>query len=126
MLNIFVAVIVFFLGASIESAINCAAYRVPRGMDWIHGHSTCESCGHILQWYELVPVISCCVLRGKCRKCGEKFGMRHAVLEAMCGAVFAGVFISDSMTVAVRVALLIAALFVFILIALLVNRNEDK
>lgn len=49
------------------------------------GRSHCETCGHQLSWWELVPVIGCLVLRARCRECHTYFGYRHAVTEGACG-----------------------------------------
>lgn len=75
----------FMFGAVCESAINCAVYRIKRGMDWVHGRSVCECCGEPLRWWELIPVFSALFLRGRCPRCHSYFGFRHTVLEALCG-----------------------------------------
>ena len=54
--------------------------------DWYRGRSRCDSCGHTLAWYDLAPVASYFLLRGRCRYCKEKIGRRHLICELMCGA----------------------------------------
>jgi len=34
--------------------------------------SECDQCGYTLAWYDLVPLFSFLILRGKCRKCGKQ------------------------------------------------------
>lgn len=52
---------------------------------WWSGRSQCDSCGRVLSWYELIPVFSYIMLRGKCRTCGEKIGFKPFFCELMCG-----------------------------------------
>lgn len=43
-----------------------------RELSMVHGRSMCSHCGHELGWYDLLPVVSWVLLRGKCRYCGQK------------------------------------------------------
>ncbi|MCR4718155.1 MAG: prepilin peptidase, partial [Firmicutes bacterium] len=45
---------IFMLGASIGSFCNVMLSR----SDWYKGRSHCDSCGYILKWYDLIPVLS--------------------------------------------------------------------
>jgi len=38
----------------------------------LEGRSHCESCGRALRWFELVPLLSYPLLRGRCRTCGAR------------------------------------------------------
>lgn len=78
-------IVLFFLGGSFVSCGNCIYYRVRHNMNWVTGHSVCECCGRKLHPWELVPVVSCIALRGKCPTCGYPFGYNHAVSEAIGG-----------------------------------------
>ncbi|MGB9868239.1 MAG: prepilin peptidase [Bacillota bacterium] len=78
----------FFLGLSIGSFLNVVVYRLPRGQGVITGRSRCPVCGHILAWYDLVPVISYTALRGRCRYCKVPIAPRYCVVELMTGALF--------------------------------------
>lgn len=51
--------------------------------------SRCSKCGHVLAWYENIPVVSYLFLRGKCSECGSPYGVRYPVVEAVTGALFA-------------------------------------
>lgn len=76
---------IFMAGATLSSAVNCAVYRMNRGLDWVHGHSICEVCHRKLHWWELIPVFSALILRGRCSTCYSKFGYKHSLCEAVCG-----------------------------------------
>ena len=43
--------------------------------------STCPKCGHLIRFYENIPVISWLFLAGKCSKCKNKISVRYPVIE---------------------------------------------
>lgn len=45
--------------------------------------SRCNHCGHMIAWYENVPVVSYLVLRGKCSGCGTGISKRYPLIEAL-------------------------------------------
>lgn len=85
MLPAYLYVIYFFVGACFVSCGNCIYYRVLHGEDWVRGRSHCDFCDKKLHVWELVPVLSCLVLKGKCPKCGWYFGYYHAETECAGG-----------------------------------------
>lgn len=76
--------IIFILGCCIGSFVNVIFSRT----DWYKGRSRCDECGYMLKWYDLIPVISFLILKGKCRKCKTKINDSHIVSELMMGAAF--------------------------------------
>lgn len=76
----------FWFGACVFSFLNVIAYRVPKGMSFVKGRSICPNCGQVLKGRDLVPVFSYLFLRGKCRYCGEKIGIRDTLTEIFGGA----------------------------------------
>ena len=53
--------------------------------------SRCPSCGHVIRWYENIPLLSYAVLRGRCSACGVPIGWRYPAVELATGALFAWV-----------------------------------
>lgn len=51
--------------------------------------SVCLHCGHQLRWYELLPVISWVIQRGKCRNCKRPIGNMEILAEVLLGSAFA-------------------------------------
>ena len=45
--------------------------------------SRCNNCGHMIAWYENIPVISWLTLRGKCSNCGTSISARYPIIEAL-------------------------------------------
>ena len=50
--------------------------------------SVCLSCKARLKWYDMIPLVSWFVLRGKCRYCHESIGYAEISLEVGLAAVF--------------------------------------
>jgi len=53
--------------------------------------SRCLSCGHELRWYDLLPVVSWLVTRGRCRYCRAPIGWMELGLELVMAGLFVAV-----------------------------------
>ncbi len=53
--------------------------------------SRCLSCGHDLRWYDLLPVVSWLVTRGRCRYCRAPIGWMELGLELVMVGLFVAV-----------------------------------
>src|SRR5690606_15326595 len=53
------------------------------------GRSICVHCKHELAWYDLIPVLSWLLLRGKCRYCHKPISRQYPVVELVTAAIFA-------------------------------------
>lgn len=84
--------IVFLYGIVIGSFLNVCIYRIPLGESVAKERSHCMQCGHQLSWYELIPLVSWVVLRGKCRKCHAKISAQYPVVEALNGILYVVIF----------------------------------
>lgn len=54
----------------------------------LNDHSVCLHCDYRLRWFDLIPVISWILLRGKCRKCRKNIGYSEIIAEIGMGLVF--------------------------------------
>lgn len=50
--------------------------------------SRCPSCGHLVAWYENIPVVSYLFLLGKCFECGTRISPRYPLVELLTGGLF--------------------------------------
>ncbi|NLB80533.1 MAG: prepilin peptidase [Clostridiaceae bacterium] len=82
-------ILFFIIGCIFGSFINVVLSR----KDWYKGRSRCDTCGYVLKWVDLIPIISFCLLKGKCRKCHSKIGALHLASELYMGCGFAVVSI---------------------------------
>lgn len=81
-------VLLFFLGAAVGSFLNVLISRSIEGKDWQRGRSKCDHCGKVLSWYDMIPVVSYIVYRGRSKCCGKRLSMQHPVVEIMVGTLF--------------------------------------
>jgi leader peptidase (prepilin peptidase) / N-methyltransferase len=63
------------------------AYRVIRGHS-ILGRSFCPQCKIKLAWYDLIPVVSWAILRGKCRSCSGTISLLYPFIELVTACLF--------------------------------------
>ncbi|MFY9457699.1 MAG: prepilin peptidase [Candidatus Spechtbacterales bacterium] len=80
--------IIFILGLLIGSFLNAVIYRLDSGESIIKARSHCPKCGHVLAWYELVPVVSFAIQGGRCRSCREKISFQYPFVELATGVIF--------------------------------------
>ncbi|XKT74768.1 MAG: prepilin peptidase [Patescibacteria group bacterium UBA2163] len=84
-----IGIIFFFIfGLLIGSFINVLILRF--GFKETPRHrSACQACQSSLAWYELFPVLSYVLLRGKCRACGSRIALQYPAVELSTGVLFA-------------------------------------
>lgn len=75
------------LGLVFGSFIAVLAMRWPEGRSALAGRSHCDGCAAELRWFELVPVASFVVQRGRCRRCGARIDRFHLAIEALGGMI---------------------------------------
>ncbi len=99
MLEIIFLIIIFITGIYFGSFFTLATYRLPKKENITHKHSYCPNCNHKLGVFDLVPIFSYLFLRGKCRYCGKKIGIRYFLFELLTGIVFVLFAISLNKTI---------------------------
>lgn len=93
-MGIFTWQILFIFGLFVGSFLNVVTVRYGTGRSMLTGRSMCFSCGKTLRWYELVPVISFIIQRGRCRKCRSKISWQYPAVEFLTGMLFAMVWLT--------------------------------
>lgn len=73
-------VLLFVFGACLGSFGSVIVSRVPNKKS-IGGRSQCPECWKQLLAQDLFPIVSYCILRGKCRHCSKKISCRYPLLE---------------------------------------------
>jgi leader peptidase (prepilin peptidase)/N-methyltransferase len=116
-MNILVIIASGILGTIVGSFLNVVIYRFNTGKT-LGGRSKCMACRKVLSWYELVPLFSFLVQRGRCRNCRTKLSMQYFFVELLTGVGFALVALKYSDT-AVTLGVLPSLVFGFTLIAVM-------
>jgi leader peptidase (prepilin peptidase) / N-methyltransferase len=47
------------------------------------------SCAKTLAWYDMIPIASWVLLRGRCRACGSSISIQYPLVEAATAILFA-------------------------------------
>lgn len=76
------------VGLIIGSFLNVVIYRVPRGESIVTPGSHCPACGHYLKAWELIPVFSFLIQKGRCRSCQSRISWRYPFAELLMGILF--------------------------------------
>ncbi|MFA9288773.1 MAG: A24 family peptidase [Weeksellaceae bacterium] len=74
-------------GLFFGSFLNVLADRLSRE-ESIMGRSYCESCKHVLEWKDLIPVVSYLYLKGKCRYCKAPFTSQYPLAELFTSGMY--------------------------------------
>jgi prepilin signal peptidase PulO-like enzyme (type II secretory pathway) len=92
---------IFFLGLCLGSFSSALSYRVPLKISWawekneqtgrlVAVRSMCPNCNTTLQTKDLIPILSWCLSKGKCRHCSFSISIRYPMQE-LCFAILATV-----------------------------------
>lgn len=55
--------------------------------------SRCLHCGHVLQWYDLLPLVSWISTKGRCRYCRKAIGLFEPLIELAVAVFFVGSYL---------------------------------
>ena len=78
------------LGAVWGSFIAALCSRWPNGESIGAGRSRCDHCATNIAAFDLIPIVSFILLKGKCRACGKKIGALPLIFEVV--AILVGTF----------------------------------
>ncbi len=81
---------IFIFGTIIGSFLNVVILR--QGIKSLKGRSECSSCHKKLEWYELIPIISFLIQKGKCKKCKKNISWQYPLIEISTAVVFLLIF----------------------------------
>lgn len=105
-------VLVFIFGAVIGSFLNVVILRTPLRQSIVTEPSHCFSCGNRLKWYDMFPIFSWIILRGRCRFCGSKISPRYMIFESICAVVYLLAFLRYGFSLEFAAALILFAVLI--------------
>ena len=94
------------------SFLNVCIHRMPRDRSVVRPGSSCPRCGSPIPWRQNLPLISWCLLRGRCARCSMPISLRYPAVEALTALAFAGcwLFYRGDYGLAISMALLLSIL----------------
>lgn len=81
--DLWIAIALGVLGLLVGSFLNVVIARVPDGRSIITPASACPKCGAQLRWRDNIPLLSWCMLRGRCRTCAQPISVRYPMVEGL-------------------------------------------
>jgi leader peptidase (prepilin peptidase) / N-methyltransferase len=89
-----VASVSWLVGICVGSFLNVCIHRLPLGLSVWRPRSRCPRCASPIRVHDNVPLLSWCVLRGKCRDCQAAISPRYPLVELWVGVLFAGSYLA--------------------------------
>ena len=86
-IDIYLGIFIFILGLMVGSFLNVVIYRVPNEISIIKPNSRCGECNTTLKWYDMIPVVSLLLLKGRCRYCNTRISYRYSFVEILTGVI---------------------------------------
>lgn len=111
---LFFEILFFALGAIVGSFLNVCIWRMPRGESIVRPGSKCTACGTPIRFYDNIPLVSYLILRGKCRRCGQRISIRYAGIELLTAVLFTALFVLFGLSTDLAMALVFTALLIVV------------
>lgn len=87
-MNVFAFVLAGVLGAIVGSFLNVVILRLRSGVSFVRGSSQCLACVARLRWFELIPIFSFLMQRGRCMSCRVKLSYQYPLVELSTAIMF--------------------------------------
>jgi leader peptidase (prepilin peptidase)/N-methyltransferase len=115
--EVFLACSALAIGAVIGSFLNVVIHRYPRGESVVFPSSRCPHCGHLIAWYDNVPILSFLVLGARCRSCKAPIAPRYLLVELANGLFYAAIILRtgvriDFVLIAALVSMTIVLMYI--------------
>ncbi len=94
-----IEVFIFIMGLCVGSFLNVCIYRLPSSQSIVHPRSKCPQCGTPIAFYDNLPLLSYLWLKGHCRHCRVRIGLRYPIVELLGGLFALATFLKFGLTV---------------------------
>lgn len=88
-----VMVFIFLFGLAIGSFLNALIWRLHTGESILRGRSCCPKCEHVLGFWDLIPILSFFIQKGKCRYCGKHISWQYPAVELATAVLFVAAYL---------------------------------
>ena len=111
--------LIALFGLAIGSFASYVTYRLGEGQDLLFSYSKCTSCNYRLKCYNLIPLFSWFLQKGKCSNCGVKISIRYPLLELMFLVIFLVIFSINNFQINESLVFLLTFASIFLMIAII-------
>lgn len=122
-LNTFIIFCMFIIGTLFGSFFSLAIYRIPKHEDIVATRSYCPNCKHKLEFFDLIPILSYIIRRGKCKYCGSRISLRYFLLETINGVFFVILYLIFGYNLKLFLVYIIYAVL-FVIIGSMIMKNK--
>lgn len=119
-MEIYMYIIIFIFGSVMGSFLNVLAVRLSNNESIIYPRSHCHNCQHKLRWYELIPIVSYIIQKGKSRCCKTIIPISYLLIEIITGVLYCVSYHSFGLSL----NLVISLIFISGLITMIVSDIE--
>jgi len=92
-INYYMVALVAALGLCWGSFLTVVTWRIDDLKTIFINRSSCTSCNAEIRWYDLIPLVSYGILRGKCRDCHGRISGIYPLVEVLTALVFLAIYI---------------------------------
>lgn len=107
----------FIFGTVFGSFFNVLAIRIPNKESIVFPASHCDKCGHKLKWYELIPIISYIIQKGKCKNCKTKLSLLYPFSELALGLLYAVSYYSFGFSYELLISLILSSVMILVTVS---------
>lgn len=104
----------FIYGLCIGSFLNVVIFRLPIHESLSKEASHCFKCGNKIKWYDNIPLFSYIILRGKCRKCGDRISLQYPIVELLNAILWVLIYFKYGYSVETLVYIILSSVLVCI------------
>lgn len=87
-MELYIYIILFIFGSIMGSFLNVLAVRLSNNESILWPSSHCHNCAHKLKWYELIPIVSYILQRGKSRCCRTRIPISYLIVEVVTSVLY--------------------------------------
>ena len=114
LLKVVVLTFLVLISLCIGSFLNVLIYRLPIKESLTKKNSHCPKCGHMLKWYENIPLLSYIIQRGRCRGCKELISIQYPIIEMLSVCVFVIAYIRFGLSIETFLFTLLLQMFIVV------------
>lgn len=107
----------FVLGTVFGSFFGVVGTRLSEGKSIVKPRSHCDHCGHVLKWYELIPIVSYIIQKGKCTNCKKSLSIFYPIVEIISGFLFSLSYFLFGLSYELGISLLIVSFLTIVIVS---------